>query len=80
MVYLGFADSVIYASALVAEADYLVTFDKHLKKTVNRIRTGSRAYEEIRKRLLTVMEKIILVDAKNVTLPVAKRRLPHGGH
>ena len=80
LVYLGFADSVIYAGALVAEADYLVTFDKHLKKTVNRIRTGSRANEEIRKRLLTVMEKIILVDAKNVTLPVAKRRLPHGGH
>lgn len=30
LVYLGFADSVIYASALVAEADYLMTFDKYL--------------------------------------------------
>ena len=77
LVYLGFADSVIYASALVAEADYLMTFDKYLKKTVNRIRTGS---PDVRKRLLTVMEKIILVDAKNVTLPVATKRLPHGRH
>ena len=64
LVYLGFADSVIYASALVAEADYLMTFDEYLKKTVNRIRTGS---PDVRKRLLTVMEKIILVDASKVT-------------
>ena len=77
LVYLGFADSVIYASALVAEADYLMTFDKYLKKTVNRIRTGS---PDVRKRLLTVMERINLVDAKNVTLPVATKRLPHGRH
>ena len=75
LVYLGFADSVIYASALVAEADYLMTFDKYLKKTVNRIRTGS---PDVRKRLLTVMENITLVDAKKVTLPVATKRLPPG--
>ena len=77
LVYLGFADSVIYASALIAEADYLMTFDKYLKKTVNRIRTGS---PDVRKRLLTVMERIILVDAKKVTLPLATKRLPHDRH
>ena len=52
-----------------------MTFDKYLKKTVNRIRTGP---PDVRRRLLTVMEKIILFDAKTVTLPVATKRLPHG--
>ena len=78
LIYVGFADSVIYASALVAEADYLITYDDYLRKTVNRIRTGPRPYDDIRTRLRTVVGEILLVDVAGVTLPEATRRFPPG--
>ena len=78
LVYVGFADSVIYASALVAGADYLITFDDYLGKTVNRIRTGPPPYDDIKKRLRTVVGEILLADVASVTLPEAIRRFPPG--
>ncbi len=75
LIYLGFADSVIYASALVAEADYLITFDNYLEKTVNCIRTGSSPYDEIRNRLRSAAGRILLLDARHVTLPEARQQL-----
>ena len=80
LVYIGFADSVIYASALVAEADYLITFDSYLGSTANRIKTGQPPYDEIRKRLRSAVAQILLADAEDVTLPEVTKRLPHGRH
>ena len=73
LVYLGFSDSVIYASALVAGADYLITEDKHFRKTVNRIRNGQRPYDEVRRQVRDLVGKIILSDSAAVTLPEAPR-------
>ena len=78
LVYVGFADSVIYASALVAGADYLITFDDYLRKTVNRIRTAPRPYDDLKKRLRTVVGEILLADVALVTLPEATQRFPPG--
>ena len=78
LIYVGFADSVIYASAVVAGADYLMTFDDYLRKTVNRIRTGPRPYDDIKERLRIVVGEILLADAAGVTLPEATQRFPPG--
>ena len=40
-VYMSMADCVIYASALVAEADELLSADHYLRKTVNRLKDNS---------------------------------------
>ena len=76
LIYLEFADIVIYASALAAEAEYLLTFDHYLANTVNRVRTGPPPYHEIGNRLRTAVGQILLRDAEDVTLPEAKQRLP----
>ena len=73
LVYLGFADSVIYASALVTGADYLITGDKYLRKTVNRIRNGEHPYDEVRRQLQACIAQITLDDPANVALPEARR-------
>ena len=78
LVYVGFADSVIYASALVAGADYLITFDEYLRNTVNRIKTGPHPYDDIKQRLRTVVGEVLLADVASVTLPEATRRFPPG--
>ena len=75
LVYLGFADSVVYASALVTGADYLITGDGYLRKTVNRIRNGEHPYDEIRRRLQVCVARITLDDPANVALPEARRML-----
>ena len=74
-VYLGFADSVVYASALVAGADYLITGDGYFRKTVNRIKDGEHPYDEIRRQLQACIAQITLDDAANVALPEARRML-----
>ena len=75
LVYLGLADSVIYASALVAGADYLITTDKYFRKTVNRIRTGQEPHDEIRQKLRDLVGQIAFTDPDNIALPEAKRAL-----
>ena len=73
LVYLGFADSAIYASALVAGADYLVSEDKYFRKIVNRIKNGPQPYDQVRQEVKTLVAQIILSDAGSVTLPGAPR-------
>ena len=75
MVYLGMADSVIYASALVAGADYLITRDGYFRKTVNRIRTGQKRYDAIRRKLRDRIARITLEAPNDVGLPAAQRAL-----
>ena len=78
LVYLGMADSVIYASALVAGADCLITWDDYFKKTVNRIRTGENIYIEIGQKLRVHVGKIALTDPGKIALPAAKKKLQQG--
>ncbi len=75
LVYLGLADSVIYASSLVAGADYLITRDEYFRQTVNRIKNGQKPYDEIRQRLHALVGEITLDAPDNVSLPEAKRTL-----
>lgn len=75
LVYLGMADSVIYASALVAGADYLITRDEYFRKTVNRIRTGQKPYDEARRKLRDRIARITLEAPNDVGLPEAQSAL-----
>lgn len=78
LVYLGIADSVIYASALVAGADCLITRDEYFRKTVNRIRNGENTYVEIKQKFRVLVGQIMLTDPDNIALPEAKRELRRG--
>ena len=52
LIYMGEIDSIIYASAVAAGADYLATADGYLIETVNHIRDSkNQQYEEIRRKL-----------------------------
>ena len=78
LVYLGMADSVIHASALVAGADYPIATDTYFRKTVNRIRTGQKPYDEVRRKLQALIGQITLDRPADIDLPEAERTLPHG--
>ena len=73
LVYLDAMDSIIYASAIVVQADYLFTMDGYLKTTVNYIHNpwGKPRYEEIRRQLRQLVSQIILGNADDVVLPSA---------
>ncbi len=74
LIYIEAMDSIIYASALVARADYLFTADKYLRDTVNYICSSpndSTPYEEIREKLRQLVGDITLGTAKGVELPSA---------
>ena len=78
LVYLGMADSVIHASALVAGADYLITGDEYFRNTVNRIGTGQEPYDEARRKLRDRIARTTLVRPADIALPEAIQALPHG--
>lgn len=73
LIYMETMDSVIYASALVAQADYLFTADGYLKETVNVIcsPSGKPRYEEIREKLQVLIRRIIPGTSDDVELPSA---------
>ena len=72
LVYMEPMDSIIYASTLIARADYLFTSDRYLRKTVNLIRRGEGdRYEEINQRLKEWVSQITLGTADKVELPSA---------
>ncbi len=73
LIYIEAMDSIIYASALVAKADYLFTADKYLRDTVNYIcgPNDSAPYEEIREKLRQLIGDITLGTANGVELPSA---------
>lgn len=76
LVYMEPKDSIIYASTLVAEADYLFTNDDYLRKTINTIQ-GIRSSgdttrdKEIRGQLSQLVSDIRLGTADEVELPSA---------
>ena len=76
LVYLESADNIIYASAIVAGADYVITRDSYLDRTINRIKTGQHPYDEVRNRLRPLIAKITLEAPDDVTLPKAGGKLP----
>ena len=61
LIYMDEMDSIIYASAVAAGADYLVTADGYLKETINNIRNSQdQRYEEIRQKLNELISEVIL--------------------
>ena len=72
LIYMGEIDSIIYASAVVAEADYLVTADSYLRETVNDIRDSKdQRYEGIRRNLSELIKKVMLKTSNEIDLPQA---------
>ena len=57
LVYMSSTDSVIYAGALLAQADYFITGDGYLRDTVNQIRNNEcRRYQTVRQDLQKVLD------------------------
>lgn len=73
LVYVDAVDSIIYASALIAQADYLLTTDGYLKDAVNSIHNprGEPRFTTIRRRLQELVTRILLGDADDIQLPSA---------
>ena len=65
-------DSIIYASAVAAGADYLITADGYLKETANNIRNSpDQRYEEIRRQFNDLIGEVILETSGEFALPHA---------
>lgn len=78
LVYLDVVDSIVYAGALVAQADHLLTSDYFLNKTANRIRTpGCEEWKGVRDAVRRALANEILTP-KEVILPVAHTITPAG--
>jgi hypothetical protein len=79
LVFLEVGDCIVYACALIAEADELWTFDGYLKTIVGRIEDPSTAperrayYEGINRRVKDAVAKIISIDPTEVRLPKARK-------
>lgn len=72
LIYMDEIDSIIYASAVVAQADYLVTADSYLRETVNDIRDPKdQRYEEIRQNLAELIREVMLKTSNEIDLPQA---------
>ena len=72
-VYVDVLDSIVYASALLAQADYLLTGDGYLRRTANLIQNPEHGshFEEIRQELRELIAALILGDPEKVHLPSA---------
>ncbi len=73
LVYMEVMDSIIYANALLAEANLLFTADGYLRKTINLIHDprGSGRYRRIQRKLKGLVGKTVLRDAIKIQLPSA---------
>ena len=72
LIYMSPIDSIIYASAVVAGADCLVTADHYLQKTVNNIHHPQNLrYKEIRRNLGELVRKVMLEPSNEIDLPQA---------
>lgn len=74
LVYMSSIDSVIYAAALVAEAYCMISEDKYLRDTVNRLKKES----VVKGKLESRMAAVLLRKPGSITLPDA-RRIPRSG-
>lgn len=72
LVFMELVDSLIYASAVLAGSDYLITSDSYFKDTVNLIhRAEDERYATINKRLKNLVSQLTLEPADTVELPTA---------
>lgn len=55
-IYMSPIDCALYASALDVEADYIITYDTYFRQTINKIHGGDGKYEEIHKRIVSLVE------------------------
>ena len=81
LIYLDVVDSVVYAGALVAQADHLLTSDSYLMKTANRIRTaGCEEWKSVRDAAREALANEILASKapEEVILPAAHTITPAG--
>jgi hypothetical protein len=79
LIYLDVDDAIVYASALLAEADEFLTADSYLKTLANNIQNAGGLTEPDKTYFLTVqgaianlLAKMIGVSVAEVTLPKAK--------
>ena len=70
LVYLSVMDSVIYAEAIAAQADQIISADAYLRKTVHRIKEDTSP-NGTRARLQERVAALLSRDPKSVTLPDA---------
>ena len=72
LVYMQAMDSIIYASAILARADFLITNDGYVRDTINLIcgEDGER-YAEVNKRLKDLVRQFTMETADDVVLPNA---------
>ena len=70
LVYMSVLDSVIYAGALVAEADHVITADGYFKSTANRLK-NEKPFSVARKRLESRTADVLSRKSGTVTLPDA---------
>ncbi len=73
LIYIEAMDSLIYASALLAGADYLFTSDRHFKEVVNGIGDAAPKpqYQNVQKDLRQLVESLILNSPQEIELPKA---------
>ena len=67
LVYMSSVDSIVYAEAIAARADYLVTEDNYLRSTVNLIHNPSdrKRYQKIKQELQRFVDDDQLPLARN---------------
>lgn len=78
VVYMSAMDSIIYAGALVAEADYVISYDKYLMKMVKHLKT-EEALCAARRRLESRTAAVLSREPGSITLPDALE-IGSGGH
>lgn len=78
LVYLSVIDSVIYAEAIAAQADQIISADDYLRKTVHRIKEDTSP-EGTRARLQRRVAVLLSRDPGSVTLPDAEPLPSKGG-
>ena len=71
LVYMGVSDSIVYAGALAANADHLISADNYLRKTVNGLRNAKPPFDSSAPQLKARIANILLITPNEVTLPDA---------
>ena len=72
ILYMTPADCIIFASALAASAEYLLTNDGYLREVVNRVRQAGSAHDKaVQDKIRDLMSSITLHNAKDLRFPVA---------
>ena len=71
LVYFDVPDGIIYASAIVAQADYVIASDGYLVKSINKIQNPSNQqnWVSIQKQLIEFVSSITVIGRGSVLLP-----------